>query len=982
MAPLLQDDPSSLDEDPTTSTTWTGFANKTWQVHKFGGTSVANADCYRSAARIVEDQLGIHGSTPVEKEQRLAVVVSAMGGKPKTTDLLLQSVEAAARRDQNEVDRLLDFVLNKHATCLEGLFEEKDCEELLSFVQGDLNDIKDILKTVALMKWQAERISELVSGYGELWSARILSKVLQNRSFLRQQQEQDQQGCLVDEFVFIDARRIIIIDEEAIQDGAVEWNTSRTKLEEMYDAEVASYKQRHGGNDANTRLHLVITGYVASNTEGVATTLQRDGSDYSAAIMGRLLQSTNITIWTDVDGVLSADPRRVPGAYAVSEVSYNEAMELAYFGAKVIHPKTMQPAISSNPQIPIFIRNTFNAKFRGTRIYTSSVTNTQSDSCVCGFSSIDKMALINVEGSGLIGVQGVAKRLFGTLEQLGINVVLISQASSEHSITFATPEEDAVRAKEAIEEEFQKELDKNRISNIEVNSPCSIVAAVGDGMKEVTGVAGRFFSALGDAQINIFAIAQGCSERNISVVVASSQSTRALRALHAAFRLSHTTVRVGIVGMNNPLGESLLRLLEAQRRRIWVSFEIDVRVCAVSMGSHDTDVIQLKNHDSEDSINLGVVRQAMESTPSGESSRISFERQTTGGDDFEVVRSSHNDLGALLGSLFRDDCAHHVLFDCTDDVEASRFHPQWLSKGVHVVTANNTGISGSKEIRDEIHAAETARGKRSAQYLREVTACGGLPIISTIHTLLNSGDKIRRIDGIMSVAMSYIMFRISPPPEIARSGQFDEECTKGAFKGDIIGGEDMGKACSFSQAVKEAMEMDLMEKDLSLDLGNDYASCVLMILARELGVDRNLTHDGIRDRSETLVDIAPGKPIFDHHAFEGATDELVRARVQEAAKRGCVLRHIGSVDVATESVEVKIMEVPITHLFATTPPTVACVRFFTHRYQHYPLVIQGPSAGMDSTSSALLAELLSMMRSKIGPKSGILSRSDSSAYLK
>ena len=344
MTPFLQHDADAVAIDQT----WTGFAGKTWQVHKFGGTSVANADCYRAAARIVEDQLGINhdGQLGINNEddddanrndeeqdilqQRLAVVVSAMGGKPKTTDLLLQSVQAAARRDQDEVDRLLEFVLKKHATCLEDLFGDegddnthesnnKDYEELLEIVRRDLSDINDILKTVALMKWQAERISELVSGYGELWSARILSRVLHNRSIVRHRQRQNQRklddivssndgsnssdgysDIAFHEFVFIDARRVIIIDEEAIQDGAVEWNTSQVKLKEVYETEVANNNKNK--NNKNTRLHFVITGYVASNTEGVATTLQRDGSDYSAAIMGRLLQSTNITIWTDVDG--------------------------------------------------------------------------------------------------------------------------------------------------------------------------------------------------------------------------------------------------------------------------------------------------------------------------------------------------------------------------------------------------------------------------------------------------------------------------------------------------------------------------------------------------------------------------------------------------------------------------------------------------------------------------------------------------------
>ena len=344
--------PPSDESDSLVDQTWSGFAGKTWQVHKFGGTSVASAECYQSAAKIVEDQLGIHDESTNENDKKqelnLAVVVSAMGGKPKTTDLLLQSVEAAAKRDQEEVDKLLEFVRKKHATCLEELFagsSDQDYQDLLQVVETDLNNIRDILKTVALMKWQAQRISELVSGYGELWSARIMSKVLHNRSVERQTANGGDENFLEDEFVFIDARRIIVIDEEAIQNGAVEWKISEGKLGGVYEEETAKHES------GCRRLHFVITGYVASNTEGVATTLQRDGSDYSAAIMGRLLQSTNITIWTDVDGVLSADPRRVPEAHAVSEVSYNEAMELAYFGAKVIHPKTMQPAISSDPQV-------------------------------------------------------------------------------------------------------------------------------------------------------------------------------------------------------------------------------------------------------------------------------------------------------------------------------------------------------------------------------------------------------------------------------------------------------------------------------------------------------------------------------------------------------------------------------------------------------------------------------------------------------
>lgn len=496
-------------------------------------------------------------------------------------------------------------------------------------------------------------------------------------------------------------------------------------------------------------------------------------------------------------------------------------------------------------------------------------------------------------------------------------------------------------------------------------------------MKDVTGVAGRFFSALGDAKINIFAIAQGCSERNISAVISTAQSTRALRALHAAFRLSHTTVRVAIIGMQN-LGMSLLKLLEIQRRKIWLSFDIDLQVCVVSMCSSNTDIIQLKNQNGSDSINLSSLREILNPSVSNDQLRVSFANKT-GGDLVDLDIASHNDLLQIGNFLKREDCAHHVLFDCTSDVESSRFHPSWLLQGFHIVTANNTGISGSKEIRDQIFAAETVRGKLSAQYLREVCVCGGLPIISTIRRLLNSGDKIRRVDGVFSVALSYIMFRISPPPKISLNGEFDEKCTRGVFKGDIAV-ETMGEVCSFSQAVKEAIEMGLTEKDLSLDVGNDYASCVLMVLAKELGLNRDVTYKEIQERSEKLVDLPDGE-VIDQYISNGSVDNDMRKRVEDAAQRGCVLRHVGSVDVSTQSVDIQILEVPNSHTFATSPPCCECVRFFTHRYQPYPLVISGPSAGMDSTSSALLAELLSMMRSKVGTKTGILSRSNSSAYL-
>ena len=645
----------------------------------------------------------------------------------------------------------------------------------------------------------------------------------------------------------------------------------------------------------------------------------------------------------------------------------------------MIHPKTMQPAISCNPQIPIYIRNTFNSKFPGTRIYTTSTTQTDPDKCVCGFSSIEHMALVNVEGSGLIGVPGVATRMFGTLERMGVNVVLISQASSEHTITFATLDEQAAAAKEAIEEEFQRELKQSRISNISVKSPCSIIAAVGDGMREMAGVSGRFFTALGDAKINVLAISQGCSERNISAVVMTHESTRALQALHSAFRLSHTVCRIGIIGMNE-LGESLLKLLETQRSILRSTFEIDLQVRAIVADPKSTDIVCMKSDKGdENSITLSAY---MKARGEGSNQKDKTSPQAVSFNsipDEDVATMGTGGASAIIEKLFRDDFPHHTVFDCTNDQTVGELHAEWLRAGVHVVTANNMGLSGNKEQRDAISAAERVYGKQSAQYLREVTVAGGLPVISTLRTLLSAGDKIRRIDGIFSVSMSYIMFRISPPLGHARCSQFDQETTKYVFPGDLSlsSAQSVGEPCSLSQAVKEAVALGLMEEDPSKDLGNEYTARVLMVLSKELGLDRDLSTKDIQGRSDKLWE----NETDDYKFVSDDVDRHVALRVKAAADRGCVLRQISSVDMKTQSVDIKVLEVPNDHLFAVTPPTCGCVRLFTQRYQSYPLVIQGPAAGADCTSSALLAELLHLLSSKVGPKTGALSRTGSSAWL-
>src|SRR6185503_17232668 len=387
-----------------------------------------------------------------------------------------------------------------------------------------------------------DRIFEFVSGHGELWSAQMMHAYLQSQG---------------EDALWLDARKVLVVEPNA-NSVAVDWQVSREKL------------QAWQAQQSDTGL-LVITGFIASTHDGSATTLKRNGSDLSASIFAALLGAESVTIWTDVDGVFSADPRRVPDAIVIPELSYQEAAELAYFGAKVIHPNTMSPAIANG--ITVWIKNTFKPQAPGTKISASS----PSDLPIKGFAAVEDMALINVEGTGMIGIPGVAHKLFGALRAVDVSIVMISQASSEHSICFAVPRAQAELARKTIEQNFVAEMHRGEIQTVDLRESCCIVAMVGDGMIERLGMAGKFFSALGKAGVNVRAIAQGSSERNISAVVEEHEATKALRALHSAFYLSSQTLSIGVIG-TGLIGNTLLGQLRTRVEGLRAHRGIDLRV--------------------------------------------------------------------------------------------------------------------------------------------------------------------------------------------------------------------------------------------------------------------------------------------------------------------------------------------------------------------------------------------------------------------
>jgi bifunctional aspartokinase / homoserine dehydrogenase 1 len=646
-------------------------APSTWVVYKFGGSSVANAECFGRVATIVETQ----------RAHRVAVVLSACRG---VTDGLLQLVTLAERQDQAWRTQL-QILRKRHEDIAAALLPTAAVGEFLAEFDHDVADLDSVLRTTQVMRTASQHVRDKVSGYGEIWSTRLFCRYLAHRGRCEPVQWIDARACLVVEWGPLGP--------------AIQWQASADRLRALRRA------------DAHT---LVITGYIASDPAGIQTTLGRNGSDFSASVFGALLKASEIQIWTDVDGVLSADPRRVPDAQVIRELSYNEAMELAYFGAKVIHPQTMAPAVGG--AIPIWIRNTFAPERPGTLICAQP----RPDQPVKGITSIEDVALINIEGAGMIGVPGTAHRLFGALREEDISVILISQGSSEHSICCAIPASQAARATAVLERAFARELAQGQVQSVDVTGELAILAVVGDGMAGTPGVAGKVFSALGAANVNVRAIAQGASERNISAVVDGRQATRALRAVHAGFYLSPHTLSIGVIGPGS-VGKVLLDQLASQHERLARQFNIDLRV----RGIMTSRTMKL----ADGSITLDRWREQLGQEPVAA------------------------DYAQFFAHLKVEHLPHTVIIDCTASQDVANRYHDWLAAGVHVITPNKKANSGPLAY---YRSLEQARRGSGAHYLYHATVGAGLPVIHTLRDLRETGDDISSIEGIFSGTLSYL----------------------------------------------------------------------------------------------------------------------------------------------------------------------------------------------------------------------------------
>ncbi|MBK7960421.1 MAG: bifunctional aspartate kinase/homoserine dehydrogenase I [Bdellovibrionales bacterium] len=668
------------------------MGNLSWKAHKFGGTSLLNADRFKNVVRILTQNDMNHALTPRGPK---VVVVSAMKG---VTDELIRAVQLASVQNETYQD-VLSAIISRHKQEIFNLFEVTEQTihtesaklgrssapgQIVAMLERAQGEIREILRGVWILKKASTEVMDLVSGLGEVWSAQILNAYLQSQG---QQSE------------WLDAREVLVV-ETVNKRVLVDWERSREKLQQWRSSR-------------ETQL-VVVTGFVAATKEGTKTTLGRNGSDYSGSIFGVLFDCDEIFIWTDVDGVMSADPRLVPEAVVLNELSYSEVAELAYFGAKVIHPSTLAPAIEK--QVPIWIKNTLNPQFRGTKIYKDA----KSDRPVQGFSIVDGMCLMNIEGSGMAGIPGVAERLFGALRSAEISVVLISQASSEHSICLAIPENQAQTARQAVEAGFSVEIFKKLINDVQITTSVSILAAVGDNMAHSPGIAGRFFMSLGRAGINVRAIAQGSSERNISAVIDSADAVKALRTVHSSFIVPHQMISLGLIGPGL-IGKTFLRQLHEHKKDLQEKRALDVKVRGLA---NSTSMVL-----AEDEIPLN---------------------------EWESYFKTHSqplDLKKFTDHLKRSFIPNSVIVESTATEALTPFYENWLNEGLHIISPNKKANTSTMSVYRKIREAAK---KSQNHFLYSTNVGAGLPLIQTLRDLYATGDRIISIQGILSGTLSFI----------------------------------------------------------------------------------------------------------------------------------------------------------------------------------------------------------------------------------
>ncbi len=812
------------------------------KVLKFGGTSVGSIASIQTLLNILSGEF--------KTQEKPVIVLSAMGG---VTNLLASMAEDAA--NGKEFTAALADLEKRHFDVVKSLLDVQNQNPAFTRLKIHFNQLEELLQGVLTLRELTPKTRDQILSFGERCSTIMVSKIAAQH---------------FKDVLFVDAAEVIKTDS-SFGNAKVNTELSEMLIRNLYEA--------------NKDKMLIVTGFIAGNDAGQTTTLGRGGSDYTAAIFGAALNAKEIQIWTDVNGMMTADPRMVKKAFSLTELTYTEAMELSYFGAKVIYPPTMIPAFLK--KIPIVIKNTFEPEFEGTVIRHDCKASSLP---IKGISSINNISILNLEGSGMVGKSGFSGRLFSLLAREQINVILITQSSSEHSITFAVQPQDTERAKQVIEQEFELELAAKKLEHLVIEKNLAILAIVGENMKQTPGMSGKLFHALGRNGVNVRAIAQGSSEYNISVIISANDLSKALNAVHDAFFVQLTkTLHAFCLGTGN-IGKTLFNQLNAHSQYLKDNNGIQVKIAGISNTRKMTF--------NSDGISLDTWQDDLQASP------------------YEA------DLQAFISKMKEMNLPNCVFIDNTASPVPIGFYEQVFKANISVITCNKIGNSGSYQ---QYRTFKDTARTHGVDFFYETNVGAGLPIINTLKNLMNSGDRVQRIEAILSGTISFIFNN---------------------FKGDA----------NFHDVVKEAQEKGYTEPDPRDDLSGKDFMRKMLILARDAGY-------AMEEADVEIESVLPkasleAKSVEDFYATLKTEDAHFAKLKDQAAKDGKVLRYIGKLE--DGKVTITLQMVDENHPFYMLSGSDNIISFTTDRYKERPLVVKGPGAGAEVTAAGVFADLINL----------------------
>lgn len=809
------------------------------KVMKFGGTSVGEPDSLQRVKKIIE-----------KEREPVIVIVSALGG---VTDRLLLAANFALNGNPG-YKTLIEEIILRHEELIEKMISSPDDKEELKQKTGHLfEELRNILQGVFLIGDLSQKTSDKIVSYGERFSSLIISKI-------------------IDMAQLYDATKFIKTDKQFhnhIPDLARSNELIRKTFSEMPPPRVA-----------------VVPGFISSsNDNNDITNLGRGGSDYTAAIIAAAMNASVLEIWTDVDGFMTADPKIINSAYVIEELSFTEAIELSNFGAKVIYPPTIFPVYHKN--IPIRVKNTFHPETEGTLI--KNIEPSRNGKIIKGISSINDTALITIQGLGMVGVIGVNKRIFSALADNGISVFIVSQASSENSSSIGVRSQDALLSQQVLRKEFAHEIGMGSINDIIVEYDLATIAIVGQNMKHVPGIAGKFFGALGRNGISIVALAQGGGETNISCVIAKSDLKKSLNVIHDSFFLSpYQELNLFIVGTGT-VGGNLLEQIKQQQSTLKEQNKLRINIVGIANGRK---ALFTREGIPLDGYFDNLMANGVQSSP-------------------ERIREE----------IIKMNIFNSVFVDCTASPDIAKLYGELMAKNISVVTANK--IAASSDYESYRYLKETAR-KTGVKFLFETNVGAGLPIINTMNSLTNSGDKIVKLEAVLSGTLNFIFNTLS---------------------------EDI----PFSKAIRMAVEAQFAEPDPRIDLSGLDVTRKLVILSREAGANVN--------QSDVKKNLFIPQKYFDGSLEEfwktiPEMDTSFEARRQELAKEGKRLRFVASYD--NGNCEVGLREVEQGHPFYDLEGSNNIIMITTERYNEYPMVIKGYGAGAGVTAAGVFSDIISI----------------------